>query len=168
MIHVGIADAELVAALGRLRDRLGEAGMRPAQAEIGEHLTESTKQRFETSTAPDGSRWAPKARSTLERLLAGTKGGVGKKGRITARGSAAMMGSKPLVDTGELAHTIRWQPIPGGVAVGTDRLSGLFAGGAAVHQFGSRDGHIPARPFLGLSNSDRGAILEIVAQHLGR
>ena len=95
MIHVGIADAELVAALGRLRDRLGEAGMRPAQAEIGEHLTESTKQRFETSTAPDGSRWAPKARSTLERLLAGTKGGVGKKGRITARGSAAMMRAPP-------------------------------------------------------------------------
>jgi phage virion morphogenesis protein len=145
MISIDIDDHAVIAALERLRGRTGESGLRPALALIGEHLAETTQQRFASSTAPDGSRWAPNAPSTLARLL--------KKGR------------RPLIDSGELAHTIRWQFIDGGVAVGTDRFSGLFDGGAAMHQFGSRDGRIPARPFLGISDDDRRSILAIVEAH---
>lgn len=166
MITLEIDDKEVRAALGRLSAKVGEAGMRPALAAIGEYLTETTKQRFATSTAPDGSRWAPNARSTLERLLAKTVGGVGKKGKISAKGSATMIGKKPLVETGQLARTIRYQLIPGGVAVGTDRFADKFAAGAAVHQFGSEDGRIPARPFLGLSAGDRQFVLDKIAAHL--
>ncbi len=166
MITFDIDDDDVRAALGRLRDKVGEAGMRPAMVAIGELITETTKQRFSSSTAPDGSRWAPNARSTLERLLAKTTGGVGKRGKISAKGSATMIGKKPLVATEQLARTIRYQMIPGGVAVGTDRLADLFAAGAAVHQFGSKDGHIPARPFLGLSDGDNSAVLRIIERHL--
>lgn len=155
MITLEIDDREVINALGRLRDQAGEAGLRPALAAIGEYLTETTKQRFASSTAPDGSRWAPNARSTLERLLARTKGGTGKKGKVSAKGGGAMMGKKPLVATGQLARTIHYQLIPGSVVVGTDRFADLFDAGAAVHQFGSKDGRIPARPFLGLSDGDR-------------
>jgi len=137
MISIDIDDREVAAAIKRLRDRAGDSGLRPCLAAIGEHLAETTKRRFATSTAPDGTRWKPTRK-----------------------------GNRPLVDTGQLAHTIRWQPITGGVAVGTDRFADLFENGAAVHQFGSRDGTIPARPFLGLSNDDRTTILAIVEAHL--
>ena len=74
MIAIEVDDAAVIAALTRLRDRVGEAGLRPALSAIGELLTESTKQRFATGTAPDGSRWPANARGTLERLLAKTRG----------------------------------------------------------------------------------------------
>jgi phage gpG-like protein len=151
MISIDIDDREIITALTRLRDRVGEAGMKPALALIGEHLAETTRQRFASSTAPDGSRWPRNAESTLARYLKGGKGGS----------------KRPLVDSGELEETgIHWQFIPGGVAVGTNRLANLFTGGAAVHQFGSRDGNIPARPFLGMSNDDRRGILDIIEAHL--
>jgi hypothetical protein len=38
MISIDIDDRAVIAALTRLRDRVGEAGLRPALARIGEHL----------------------------------------------------------------------------------------------------------------------------------
>ena len=133
MITIDIDDREVIAALKRFSERAGESGLKPVLALIGERLAETTKQRFVSSTGPDGKRWAANKPATLVRKE----------------------GARPLVDSGQLAHTIRWQFIPGGVAVGTDRFAALFAGGAAVHQFGSRDGRIKPRPFLGLSADDR-------------
>jgi len=46
--------------------------------------------------------------------------------------------------------------------IGTNRFADEWDGGAAVHQFGSKDGRIPARPFLGLSNSDERMVLDIL------
>lgn len=44
-----------------LLKRIQDAGAnpRPALRQISELLVDSKKQRFRTSTAPDGSRWAP-------------------------------------------------------------------------------------------------------------
>lgn len=169
MITIEIDDTQVRALLGRLRDKVGDAGMQPALAAIGEHLTATTQQRFDTSTAPDGSRWAPNAESTLLAIMrrAGGKGGmVGKRGATKAPVIKALVGKRPLVATGQLADTIRYQLIPGGVAVGTDRFANLFTAGAAVHQFGSNNGKIPARPFLGISAADRSAILMLIKRHL--
>ena len=44
--------------------------MRPVLGEIGEDMTESTKQRFSTATAPDGSAWAPNTELTMARYSA--------------------------------------------------------------------------------------------------
>jgi phage gpG-like protein len=46
------------------------------------------------------------------------------------------------------------------------RLSKVKGVGAEVHQFGTRDGRIPARPFLGLSNSDKTTLLDSLASFL--
>lgn len=58
--------------------------LRPLLLEIGEDLTESTKQRFVTTTAPDGSQWEKDSDVTL----------------------AHKSGSRPLTDEGHLAASI--------------------------------------------------------------
>lgn len=171
-ITIAIDDREVLDALARLQARLGDAGMAPAMRAIGEALTDSTQRRFATGTGPDGQRWPANARATLEALLNRTRGGVGKKGKISAKGSGAMMGKKPLVASGQLAEGIRYQLIPGGVAVGTNRFANAFKGGAAIHQFGGMAGRghkvkIPARPFLGFSANDQNTVLTILRRHLG-
>lgn len=159
-------------ALNRLLATLGPAGMAPAMKEIGEALQESTKQRFATSTAPDGTRWAPNAQATFESYLNrhdGRASFMRKDGRINKKGAAVLANKRPLIDTGGLSESIRWQPVTGGVEIGTNRFSAAedgWDGGAAVHQFGNRKGTIPARPFLGVSAEDEVEVLEIVERHL--
>jgi len=153
-------------ALNRLLATLGPAGMAPAMKEIGEVLQESTKQRFATSTAPDGTRWAPNAQATFESYLNRDGKNFNKDGRLGAKGAARAMNKKPLVDTGVLADSIDWQLVEGGVEIGTNRFAGEWDGGAAVHQFGNSKGTIPARPFLGVSAEDEVQVLEIVERHL--
>ncbi|MBW7901254.1 MAG: phage virion morphogenesis protein [Rhodocyclaceae bacterium] len=164
-----VDDRTVLDALARLSAALGPAGLAPAMAEIGEELGESTQQRFSAGTAPDGTRWAPLKPGTVLARLAKISGAYAKKsGRLGAKGAGAVMGMRPLIETGMLQDGIHHQVIDGGagVAVGTNRFAGEWAGGAAVHQFGSRDGRVPARPFLGLSAEDRTTVLEIIEAHL--
>ena len=169
MIEIKIDDREVLAVLGRLNAAVGAHGLQPAMLRIGEHLVETTKQRFDTSTGPDGTRWKSNARSTIEAGLGKRSESFSKKtGRITAKGSRRAAGKKPLVDTGVLQDTIRHQLITGGVMVGTNRFADEWAGGAAVHQFGSRNGKIPARPFLGIDERDKTALLGILEYHSTR
>ncbi|MFN3985730.1 MAG: phage virion morphogenesis protein [Rhodocyclaceae bacterium] len=165
-ITIEYSGDDVVAALTRLYKGLGPAGLRTPLSDIGEHLAESTRQRFVSSTAPDGSRWAPNAQATYLGLLRSRD--ARKDGRINARGTAKVAGKKPLVASGLLGEQITYQLLPdgSGVEVGTNRFAGEWAGGAAVHQFGSRDGSIPARPFLGLSSDDEVEVMEIVDRYL--
>lgn len=167
-ITIQFDSAQVQEALNRLLATLGPAGMAPAMKEVGEVLMESTKQRFSTSTAPDGTRWAPNAQATFESYLNRDSKNFRKDGRLGAKGAARAMNKKPLVDTGILADTIAWQLVDGGagVEVGTNRFAGEWDGGAAVHQFGNRKGTIPARPFLGVSPADEVEVLEIVERHI--
>jgi phage gpG-like protein len=100
--------------------------------------------------------------------LLGRGDGRKKDGKVGARGVNKVMGKKPLVASGQLAGSIRYQLLPGGtgVEVGTNRFADAWDGGAAVHQFGSRDGRIPARPFLGLSDADETGVMAILNRHL--
>lgn len=165
-ISIAYDGAAIIDALTRLHAGLGPDGMRAPLEEIGEDLAESTRQRFVSSTAPDGSRWAPNAQATYLGGLG--KGDSRKDGRINARGAAKAMNKRPLVDTGFLAEQIIYQLLPNGsgVAIGTNRFAGEWDGGANVHQFGSRDGHIPARPFLGLSSEDEQRVEGILETYL--
>ncbi len=143
---------------------------RPLLLMIGEYLSETTRQRFVTSTAPDGSRWAPNSRTTLERYV-GSKGGYSNKtGKINKKGQAAAIGKKPLVGaTRFLGYQIIYQANDTMLEIGSNRIQ------AAVQQFGAAKGSlgggapwgdIPARPFLGVSAEDRAAILEMVGDYL--
>lgn len=158
LLSIRIDDAELQAALARLIARSGSPA--PALKAIGESLAESTRRRFETSTGPDGRRWAPNSPVTIARYVGGRSG---KKG-------AALAGSKkPLVGrTRLLGNQIVWQAGAASVAIGSNRIyAGVQQFGAAARQFGKAPwGAIPARPFLGVSAEDKADILETVADFL--
>ena len=138
-------DANVIAALQRLHDRVGN--IRPALAEIGEAMTESTKHRFETLTKPEGGDWKDNSFVTIT-----------NKGHI-----------RPLTGkSGELMDSIDYQ-LDGAFAVGI----GSNKDQAAMMQFGgTKDefphlwGDIPARPFLGISAEDKAVILDIIERHL--
>ncbi len=147
----------------------------PVLKGIGEALVKSTKQRFQTSTAPDGSRWAPNSQATYLRDLGSAKSLHGKDGRINSKGSGKVMGKRPLIgETGNLSQQIHWR-------VDADALSvGSTMEYAATQQFGAKQGafgrdkrnhpipwgDIPARPFLGVSDQDASKIMSIVNEYL--
>lgn len=151
-IQIEVDNKTVLDALNRLR----QSAARPAPVllEIGEKLLESTKARFEAQTAPDGSRWAPNAPVTLAR----------KKG------------NRPLIgETGTLMDQINYQLInESTLELGSPTIY------AATQQFGARQGQfgrtrrnapipwgdIPARPFIGISESDGETILNLVTKYL--
>lgn len=132
---------------------------RPLLQAIGEYGIDSTMARFRTGTAPDGTKWAPKSKTTLERHPRG--------------------GRKPLIgESKALSTTMAYQVTDRSVAWGSNQVY------AAVQQFGAEAGSlwrgtdkrgrkgkapwgdIPARPYLGLSAKDERNILEIVREYL--
>lgn len=171
MITITIDDCDVRAALERLQRRISD--LSPAMREIGELLVERAKGRFESSTAPDGSRWAPNAPATITAYL-GRYGGMRKKdGSLSKRGAARSAGKKPLVgETRQLMGTIFYR-------AGRDRvIVGSPLRYAAIHQFGGLAGRgrrvtIPPRPFLPvtgagqwLGTSDRDAVIQIITRYL--
>lgn len=124
---------ELQAHLAALHARLNGDLSAPLSTVAG-LLENSTRRRFETKTAPDGSKWAP---LSLWTLYAKT----GKNGR--ERGSI-------LVDRGDLLRSITSHATADMAQVGTDRVY------AAYLQTGTAK--MPARPVFGLSDQDRSDI----------
>lgn len=141
---------------------------RPLRQDIGEALAETTKQRFGTSTAPDGSAWAPNAPATILSYLAKFRGSFGRSGRITRRGAARGAGKRPLIgESGRLSREIFYRLGSDNVEIG----SGLPY--AAIQQFGGKAGRgkrvtIPARAFLGLSLADRRTVSDLAKRYLGK
>jgi phage virion morphogenesis protein len=137
-------DDQVQRALRQLRDTVGN--LDPVLTEIGEALSESTKQRFGTLIGPDGRRWPDNSPVTIER-----------KGR-----------NQPLTGEGTLGEQIHAQLLGDDtLAVGSNMVY------AAMQQFGGTKaefphlwGDIPARPFLGVSDDDKDEILNIIAAHL--
>jgi phage virion morphogenesis protein len=145
MMEIHFDNREALNGLNELLRRTGD--LRPAMAEIGETLTESTKQRFGSQAGPDGQPWPANSPVTIER-----------KGR-----------DQPLTgETGSLMDEIHYN------LVGNDALEvGSPMEYAAMQQFGGDQaefshlwGDIPARPFLGFSDEDQDEILAIIQAHL--
>lgn len=141
--------------------------LRPVLAEIGEDMTESTKRRFSTTKAPDGTPWAPNSATTIARysdLFARNKDGTQSKSV-----QAKVAGKKPLTgETRALATTINYQ-LQGdnAVSIGSPMVY------AAMQQFGGKKsdfphlwGDIPARPFLGASEADKTNIADLVRSYM--
>lgn len=162
-LTVRLDSAAVLARLQEIARRVDD--LSPAMRGIGELVAESTKERFASSTGPDGQRWKANAPSTVLAMLNKVRGAYSKRdGKLTKRGATAVAGKRPLVDTGILQDTIRYQLTAdgNGVEIGTNRFAGEWEGGAAVHQFGDKKGNIPARPFLGLSANDEREILDVL------
>ena len=167
MITLNLDDGPVIEALQGLFMRASD--LRPALLEIGEDLAESTRRRFVTSTAPDGTPWAPNSPVTINRYLGVFGGSYKKDGSLSKKGEARKGHKKPLIgESKDLSTTIAYQ-LEGDRAV----MIGSNKPYAAMQQFGGTKaqwphlwGDIPARPYLGLSDADRRGVLEIVSSYL--
>lgn len=144
-------------ALRKAMEQLGD--MTPIYAEIGEYMVKATRQRFLKGQSPDGTAWAPKKASTLERY------------KRLGYGSL----TRPLIGPGRaLSRQIQRVVSKDAVVIGSSLIyAGVMQDGAAKGAFGADRrgrpipwGRIPARAWLGISSEDEGAIVEIVEEHL--
>jgi phage gpG-like protein len=148
MITVDVQDQGVQDALQALSKRV--SNMQPILKAIGEDIMERTKQRFGTSTGPDGLRWQGNSIATIQAMLASArarKGGVLKNGNLSKKVQTGLAGKKLLVDSGSLARQFHVSANANSVTVGNSMIY------AAIHQFGGKAGKgkkvtIPARPFL--------------------
>lgn len=145
--------AQLRAAQERLED------MTPVHQDIGEYMIKATKDRFVVGKGPDGVAWAPKKPATIERYR---RMGDGDR-------------PNPLIGPSRrLSTEIVMFADAAGVEVGSNlEYSGTMQGGAAKGAFGSDSrghpipwGYIPARVWLGISDTDDRNIIDIVDEHL--
>jgi phage virion morphogenesis protein len=141
---IEVDDDDIRGALQRLLSATGDVS--PALANIGEILVPSTRRRFSSKTGPDGERWDDNSEVTIAR-----------KGR-----------NNPLVEHGDLLRQIAYQ------LAGSDTLEVFNTlPYAAMQQFGGTKEEfpwlwddIPARPFFGISEDDKDAILDEIQAHI--
>lgn len=138
VINIEIDDREIRDGLRALEDHLGN--LRPFFLDIGEALLNSTRERFTTQTAPDGSPWAPLSDDYKKR----------KKKHPDLI----------LTLNGYLRGTLGYSATKDELRIGTPMIYG------AAHQFGRAEINLPARPFLGLSDEDSTMILDALADWL--
>ncbi|WP_288843471.1 phage virion morphogenesis protein [uncultured Deefgea sp.] len=166
MIEITFDVARVSTALNRLISSVENP--QPILRLIGEKLMESTKNRFDSSTAPDGSRWKPNAMATHIGHAGKYGGSFRKDGKLSAKGAGRVMGKKPLIgESGALSGGISYRLVGNSVEIG----SGMQY--AAIHQFGGKAGRgrkvtIVARPFLGLSANDEQQIESLVLEGITR
>lgn len=108
----------------------------PLMDAIGQMVEDESKERFLSKKAPDGVSWASLAPSTQA-----------KKGN-----------NNILVHSGDLQNSIHHYVGHNNVVIGTDRHYSQY------HQLGTK--HIPARPFLGLGQTDKQRISELINSYL--
>lgn len=131
-------EAELARRLSQMED------LTPFHRIVGEHLLLSLDERFESETALDGTAWQ-------------------RHSPVTIANRVKRYGDAPLTIlrlSGRLAGSFSYQANADHVRVGTPVEY------AAIHHFGGKAGRnrkvtIPARPILGLSDEDQGAITGI-------
>lgn len=176
-ITIEIDAAAANGAVAELQRRL--ADMSVVMKQIGDLMVGSTKARFATSTAPDGTPWAPNSMVTYLRMIESRAGTTLKRGkdagRLSAKGIGLAVGKKPLIGrTKHLRDTIYPIVDPQSVRVGSPEIY------AAVQQFGEAKGaagqdsrhhlipwgDIPPRPFIGMSVDDEESVLAIVQRYL--
>ena len=155
-ITITTDDRQIQAALAEAANRLTD--LTPVMASIGEYMVGRTRERFDSSTAPNGQKWAPLAKATIDAKRRRQKGGTSKNGRSIARTNANP--EDILKDTFLLRDTIAYQPTASSVAIGTPQKYGLH------HQYGAPRRNIPARPFLGVNEEDVREIEAIVVDAL--
>lgn len=159
--RIAVDDVEVVLALGRLIYAIGHP--EPALRNIGEHLRQTTIDRFETETAPDGTPWAP-----LNPLYAATKKGRGilkESGELKREIVYQIAGSGPTSEL--LVGTNRphaWVHQEGATIRPKNAAALVFSLGATT--IFATNVAIPARPFLGISRRDRPELLQILSEHL--
>ncbi|MDD3553228.1 MAG: phage virion morphogenesis protein [Deltaproteobacteria bacterium] len=153
MLTITVDDHNLRDMLARLQGRISD--LTPAMRSIGEEMVERIKQRFASSTAPDGAKWQPNTPATIEAYLRKFGGTRKKDGSISKRGQRMAANKRPLIgETKALSTTIYYRADSSSVTIGSPMRY------AAIHQFGGQAGRgrkvtIPARPYLPIDQHGR-------------
>lgn len=144
MIELQVDNRRVLGALNGLLQRSED--LRPAFQEMGEYFIESTKRRFASKTAPDGSKWTDNSAVTEE-----------SKGR-----------NDPLIgESRRLSNEIHYRADARSVSWGSSLVyAGMQQNGGLKAAYPHLWGNIPARPFLGLSSDDENVALEILQEYL--
>lgn len=116
--------------LGLTQDKLNQiaseiSNTKPLMLELGNHLYNIARDSFEHEKDPYGNNWSPIKEST-------------KKYKTTA---------KMLFDSGTMQNNLINKSSNSQAIVGIDATYMDFSY-PAMHQFGSKDGKLPARPFM--------------------
>jgi phage virion morphogenesis protein len=150
MIEVRIDASEVMTAMERLA-KLG-ANPQPALQEAGEYLIASTKARFKSKQAPDGSPWESNSPAV-----------IAEKGRDdTLTGESRRLSN-------EIHYRARGNLLEWGSSLEYAATQQLGAGKGDFGQTASGLpipwGDIPAREFLGLSQEDSKTVVEVIEEH---
>ena len=179
-VGVEVEDEAVREALKRLVTTI--AAPRKAMDQIGSHLVAATLRRFETETAPDGKPWLKSARALAVGGQTLTKSGR-LRGSIThnvaADGRAVEVGSNVIYAAihqfgGGIKQGARTQILAFAARGGrfTSRAKAARRRGGAVRvsfaEIGAREFDMPARPYLGIDERNRVAILGIVSRALAQ
>lgn len=159
MITIKFEDRTVLDALSRLQRKTSD--LSPLMHEIGEYLTETTKRRFDTSTAPDGTRWAQNSPMTIRQSMGKTsKARTGIKKPLIS-GRSGMQSS--------MMATINYNAGRDFVEIGSPKeFAAMQHFGGQKSKFPHLWGDIPARPFLGISDQDHRSILDTISDYLNR
>lgn len=179
-ITIEVEDARVLAVLQRIS--AGIADPKELLVQWGEDLVDSTEQRFATSTAPDGTPWAPNTEATylayLDRFsvkkddegnrIGRKKGYINQGGRVSALSSTKLMNKRPLIGEGEALSTRIFYRIDGDTLfVGSpEKYAAMQQFGGSKSEFPNLWGDIPARPFLGISDADAERMEETALDYL--
>lgn len=157
MITLEINDAQILSVLDRVAQAVTD--MTPIMQDIGEEMVRSTKARFVVGVGPNDETWAPKSSTTIA--------------QYERRGDTVDL--RPLWGASRtLNSAFASFASETSVEWGTNVLqSAIMQFGAAKGALGTNArgspipwGPIPARPFLGVSDDDRNAILEALEDWL--
>lgn len=153
MIRIDYNDRDAMTLLNTLRQRLGD--IPTVMDAVGQIYLSGAQQRFVDQRDPQGQPWQALSPVTLARRR--------KAGR----------GAQILRDTGVLMNSLSYKTAGNTVTVFTaDIRAGTHQYGAKKGQYGRSKrgpipwGDIPARPFLGLNQSDNDAVLEALQGYL--
>ena len=119
-------------------------------ADIGELLVASAQDRMQDGDQPDGSPFAPRSQTTLDRY-----------------GKLGLTFGAPLNVSGDMRNTLFYDASQDSVEYGSNAIqAAVMQFGAAKGAFGAASngaslpwGTIPARPFIGLSDDDQDNIV---------
>lgn len=104
----------------------------------GSEMVYQTEERFANQHGPDRQPWLPSKR-------------------------AIEQGGKTLRDTSRLLSSLTWVALPDGVTWGTNVVyARMMHYGGTKAMFPHLWGDIPARPFLGMNESDNASVINII------
>lgn len=171
-ISAQVDDAEAMAQLARR----GQANTGDLMPRLGEYLQRSSQGRYKTQTAPDGSAWeklkpayARRKKYNKDKVL--TLRGYLRSGihfQVLSANSVEVGSSTKYAAIHQLGGTITQNAQSRRVRFRSVAGRTLFAGKRhkrATERWVTRGAYqvrIPARPFLGLSTTDRGEVKNIV------